>query len=184
MELLTASLSSYSFRLVDILFVAVVIYGAYRGFFKGLIVEVISLFTFMLFGFLIMKLIVLGFTTAGLNSSKLLPFLVLAFMLFGLSVLLVLLGRFLSGLISFTLFGSLDALLGLVLGGFKYIFGLGLMLTLLNQVGLITESTEINQSLTYPIIMGFFQYIVEIIGVLAPSINTLLDDVRLLLKGS
>lgn len=120
-------------KVIDIVFLVFLLIGAYMGFKKGLLLEIITFFGLIIGIIAAFKLLNIGIEflqeTWGWESV-LLPYLafILIFLLvfFGIHIL----GKTLKKILDFTLLGNADNLAGALLGISKMAFGISLLLWL------------------------------------------------------
>ncbi|MDW7695525.1 CvpA family protein [Flammeovirgaceae bacterium SG7u.111] len=176
--------SSY-IRVVDLVLAFFIIWGAYKGYQKGFLVELISIVVFVAGVILIFFAIANVFMSADkaldMNSPRIAKF--------GFYVLFFVLGslalnkmtRAIQNKIDYSIFDSFDNFAAMVLGGLKYAVFLSIFLGLLDAAGLrlpkdITDDTKI-----YPMLLDFQIWLVETGKILSPSIGELYDDIRAML---
>jgi membrane protein required for colicin V production len=172
-----ASLPTASFKLVDLFIFIILVLGAYRGFQKGLLVEVVSTAAFIVALLIIFKLVQMGFEFAGITSKA------GSFFMFLLLFILLMIGvNWLGGLLkkvlSYTLFDSFDNILGLALGVFKYAIAIAILFRLLTYAQLIDSQSEINNTIFYPYLMAFLDYVIELVSILSPFVRDLAEDIQ------
>lgn len=130
-----------------ILFLLIV--GAYKGYKKGLIVEIISLFVFILLLVLIFKGLQVGHDWANLSKSVSFTSFLLCFVLIALAVSW--LGKLLKNTVKKVLFEGFDNMLGAVFGIFKYAVAMAILLQLFTYIG-ITNANKLSNSKFYPLL--------------------------------
>jgi membrane protein required for colicin V production len=156
--------------LIDVLFVLLIVIGAIRGFFKGLIVAVFSLLAYVIGLAAAMKF-------SHLAAEKLQPLIpisprwlpFIAFLL--VLTIVVLLVRWmailLQKLVEGLMFGWVNRLGGMLFYCVLYITIYSILLFYLVKMHLIAEDTW-RQSLTYPYISGMAPKIIGWLGLLVP----------------
>ncbi len=142
---------------IDIIILVPVVIGAFFGYRKGLLIEIISFAALIVAIFLGYKLIDFGavFLAQYLEGMLFL----LPYLSFFLIFLLVFIGLKLTGkivkyIIDLTLLGSLDNIAGMIFGAIKWTFIVGTLLHLEQYVHVIPESIKEGAQI-YPIIMKF-----------------------------
>ncbi len=108
---------------VDIILLLPLLYGAYKGFSKGLIIEIATLLGLVLGVFIAIKYS--GYTEEFLRdflniSSKYLSYIALGITFLVVVILIYLLGKMLTKLVDMVSLGLVNKLLGTVLGAAKY----------------------------------------------------------------
>ena len=165
--------SSY-IRVVDIVLAFFILWGAYKGYQKGFIVEFISILVFI-FGILIIffaitYLFVSADKAVG-KSPKLAKFLFFIFFYVIGSLSLNKLGRVLQGKLDYSVFDSLDNFASMLLGGAKYAVFLSIFLGILDAAGLRLSDEIIADTKLYPMLLNLQVWLVEVGKTLAPSIG-------------
>ncbi len=144
-------LSCTIMNIIDILIIFLLIYGGYSGFREGLIVQIFSLIGIVLSLWLGAKYCTDAAEMLHLSGdySKLFGFLIATVVIL---IAIAFAGRALRQLITFTGMGSIDVLLGVLLGVVKFTLVLSLVFTALNlanQKYEMFETAEIKQSKLY-----------------------------------
>lgn len=153
-------------NLTDIVLIVILLIGAFKGFQKGFILEVISFFAFFLAVYGGFKLLDFGITVLEPYQENLGSFLPVAAFLFVFVVILVVLtiaGRIFKKIIDFTLLGSFDSVAGAVIGILKT----ALFLSIINWV-------FIKMGFDFPHRLGEGSFLYGYIALLAPKIAQLL----------
>jgi membrane protein required for colicin V production len=110
-------------RILDILLLVLLVWGGYSGFKKGLILEIFSIGALVLAALGSMRLLdgTIGLCTKWYHDqSGLLPYVAFVSLFVIILVTITWVGRFFKALIKPTLLGSLDRILGSILGIFKW----------------------------------------------------------------
>lgn len=171
---------------IDIILLVPLIFGAYQGFKKGFLLEVIAILAFVLAivgGF---KLLHIGMDMLNDNfniSGKLLPY--IAFVIIFLAIILGinLLGKALKKIIDLTLLGTVDNLAGLVVSVFKWAFGLSIILWLTDSFGVALPEKWTEDALLYPLILPLAPKVVDLLSGFMPFAHDLFDMIKELLQG-
>lgn len=171
---------------IDIILLVPLIFGAYQGFKKGFLLEVIAILAFVLAivgGF---KLLHIGMDMLNDNfniSGKLLPY--IAFVIIFLAIILGinLLGKALKKIIDLTLLGTVDNLAGLIVSVFKWAFGLSIILWLTDSFGVTLPEKWTEDALLYPLILPLAPKVVDQLSGFMPFAHDLFDMIKELLQG-
>lgn len=170
---------------LDIILLIPLIYGAYRGFRKGFLLEVIAILAFIfaiIGGF---KLLHLGmdFLNEYFNiSGALLPY-VAFILIFILIILLInLLGKLLKKVLDLTLLGAVDNMAGAILSVIKWAFGLSIVLWLSTTFGLYLPEEWTVGSFLYPYILPFAPEAVGFFTGVVPFAHDLFDMIKEMLE--
>lgn len=171
---------------LDIILLAPIIFGAYQGYKKGFVLEVIAIASFILAiigGFKLMHL--------GMNlldqyfdiSGELLPY--VSFILIFIAIILAvnLIGKIFKKIIDLTLLGSIDNLAGAVLSAVKWAFGISILLWLSSSFGVEPSEDWTSESLLYANFLSFAPAVVDYVTMLIPYTHDLFDQIQELLSG-
>ncbi len=178
----------YSFKIGDVILLLLLGFGAYQGYLKGIIVELLSLFVLIFIVYWVMTGTYLGFSTLDQNdmvgkfSKTTTPFLTFLVITILLALLMEFLGNLGRKFLRFTLFGSADSFLGSIFSLIKYCFVVGLIMTLCIDIGLFSDTEIREKSLLMPLVMDVFTYIVAVLSGIGVEIKELLDGISALLK--
>jgi membrane protein required for colicin V production len=138
---------------LDLFIVALLLFGAYRGYKNGFLMGLISLIAIVLGIFGGFKLMGEGmvYLQREFNADKsVLPYLsfLLIFVLIVLAVNLV--GKIIKSSINKTILGTLDEAMGAILGVFKWLFMLSVVLWILDSLEINPGSEWTEGSVLYP----------------------------------
>ncbi|WP_291724762.1 CvpA family protein [Bernardetia sp.] len=178
----------YSFKVGDVILLLLLGFGAYQGYLKGIIVELLSLFLLIFIVYWVMTGTYLGFNSIQNNdgissfSRTTTPFLTFFIITILLALLMELLANLGRRFLRFTLFGSADSFLGGVFSLIKYCFVIGLIMVLCVDIGLFTEKEIRDKSLLMPLVMDVFSYIVYVLDGIGVDIKPLLEGIQNLLR--
>jgi membrane protein required for colicin V production len=123
------------------------IWSAYKGYKKGLIVEIISLFVFIVLLILVFKALQMGHDWAEFSKSFSFGSFLLFFAL--IAVLVSWIGKLLKKVINKVLFEGFDNILGAIFSIFKYSVAMAILLQLFTHVGVI-KPEKLTVSKFYP----------------------------------
>jgi membrane protein required for colicin V production len=151
-------------------------WGAYKGYKKGLIVEIISLLIFILLLIIIFKTLQTGIDWAeglpkGVSFSSFLIFFILA------SLLVSWIGKLLKGIINKVLFEGFDNILGGIFGVFKYAVAIAILLQLFTHVGAIKPQT-LQHSVFYPFLIRASEIASEGLSRLMPQFQEMVQAIQ------
>ncbi|AFM05980.1 Colicin V production protein [Bernardetia litoralis DSM 6794] len=178
----------YSFKIGDVILLFLLSFGAYQGYLKGIVVELLSLFLLIFIIYWVMTGTYLGFSTLDQNdmvgkfSKTTTPFLTFLIITILLSLLMEFLGNLGRKFLKFTLFGSADSFIGGIFSLIKYCFVVGLVMTLCIDIGLFGEGEIREKSLLMPLVMDIFHYIVIVLDGIGVDIYKLLIGIQSLLE--
>ena len=177
-------LSSY-IRVIDIILGFIILWGAYKGFRKGFVLELISTFIFvvgvLLFFVFFAKVFEATETFIG-QVPKFSVFSLYLFLYLAGGVGLNWLGRFLQKKIDYSILDEIDNTMAFILGGLKYASMLALLLGLFDAAGLNLPEDVTKDSYIYPNLLKFQDWLVEVGQVLAPTIGDAAETVSKILE--
>jgi membrane protein required for colicin V production len=161
---------------VDIVLLAILLFGGYRGFKKGLILEffsIASLFIAIIVSTKLLDRFVNLYIQCYGESGALVPYILFMVLFIFLILIVTFVGNLFRKLIHLTILGSLDKLMGAVLGIFKWAFLLSSLLwfTELLHLPLANRSTE--HSLLLPIIQALAPKCMHLFPHWLPKLTTL-----------
>ena len=143
-------------------------FGAYKGFKKGFLMETANTLAFLLAiigGFQLlqwgMDLLYEHFEIHG----NLLPYVSFITIFIGIILLVNIIGRILKKVVHMILLGSLDTFAGGVIGLLKWTFGISVMLWLSTKIGLLVPTEYINDSMLYPYIAPIAPMVMEYVTI-------------------
>ncbi len=172
---------------LDLIILAPILFGAYQGYKKGFVLEVIAILSFILAIIGGFKLMHWGMDTLDVYfdiSGDLLPYIsfIVIFILIILAVNLI--GKGFKKIIDLTLLGSLDNLAGAMLAILKWAFGISILLWLSASFGLELDASWTAGSFLYEKIISFAPALVEYVTMVIPFTHDLFDHIQQLLSGN
>ncbi len=151
-------------------------WGAYKGYKKGLIVEIISLFIFIVLLIIVFKFLQLGNDWAsGLPQGVSFGSFLVFFALTALAVSWI--GKLLKSIINAVLFKGFDSVLGAVFGVFKYAVAIAILLQLFTHVGVIKPSS-LSNSVFYPFLTRSAEIASEFISRIFPQFQEMIAAIQ------
>jgi membrane protein required for colicin V production len=142
---------------LDIFLLLPILWGAYTGYERGILIEIISVVAFVVS-------IILGFRLWGsavdwlspyLSSQvtqRLLPYVGFSMIFFPIIFLINKLGWTLRRSIRYTIFGSFDSMAGAIVGSFTWAFGLSVFLWLATSFGVKIKPDSSKTYYVYPVV--------------------------------
>lgn len=161
---------------IDLLLLIPIVLGAYNGFKRGLLVEVIGIVAFVL-------AIVFGFRFLGLSmdfvsqfigkdiSGRMLPYLSFLLIFFPTVFAINKVGWIFRKALRLTFLGTLDGLAGAAMGGILWFFGLSVLLWIASAIGVGFPDKYIEESEVYPVLKNFAPNLVAKIAQHLPSLG-------------
>ena len=166
--------------IVDWVLVAILAFGAIKGYMHGFVVEVFSFFGFFV-GLIIALQLTIPVTVRFFSDSEyfdivaILVFIVL-FVLLGLAIKMG--ARFIKNVLDMTIFGMVDNLIGAVTGIVKWAFLISAVLWVLNSVGVTFEKGLASDSIILPYLLDFSPVVFGWIAGFIPFVQDLIDTMK------
>ncbi len=153
-------------NLLDLLFILPLLYGAYSGYHKGLLIELIGIA-----GFIVAIIVGFKFLGIGMNvispiigeamANRFLPYLSFTLIFFPTILLLNKFGWMLRRVLRFTILGTIDGFAGALLGIFTWLFGMSTCFWLLSTMDVKLPKKLTDESLSYPFVRNFAPKIIS-----------------------
>lgn len=161
----------------DIIILIILAVGAYSGFKKGLILEIISILAFILAiigGFKLLHIGMEYLARAYDGFGSLLPF--VAFVLLFVLILVVvnLVGKILKKIIDWTPLGVLDNFAGALIGIAKWALGISIFLWVMSSLQINFPEFATRNSVIMPYVSNFASQVGVFISSIFPSFNSFL----------
>ena len=168
-------------KLLDILLLVPILWGAVNGYKKGLLIEIIGIAAFV-------AALVLGFKFLGLGMEliephtsaalvrRALPFLGFAVIFFPTIFLINQFGYWLRRTLKMTLLGTMDSLAGFAVGIFTWTFGLSVAFWLMTSLGIKVPDHRTDDTYLYPLIVPIAPVIISKAVELLPAGHRLIKD--------
>jgi len=158
-------------KIIDLIFLLIILVGAYRGFKKGLLIEILTLFALLIAIISGMKLTHAGvsyFSESNPDSEKWLPFAVFLLIFLLVFIGIFYLGKILKNILDYTLIGDFDSWVGAVVGALKVAFGISLLLWLVHYAKIDIPKSYTSDSIIYPHLIHFAPEVVKYVSYLIP----------------
>lgn len=167
--------------IIDIIILIPVCFGAFQGFRKGLLMEIITLVAFILATVLSFKLLHQAMELLSPyigKNTNVLP--VLSFILvFVLVIYLIhIIGKALKGILDVTLLGTVDNLAGAFVGALKWAFGFSVLLWLMDSATIGLPEDFIDGSIVYPYFVAYGPLLIEWFSILIPYAKELVNAIK------
>tara|TARA_R110000737_G_scaffold236920_1_gene249310 strand:+ start:1040 stop:1612 length:573 start_codon:yes stop_codon:yes gene_type:complete len=161
-------------RVIDIVILIILVLGAFRGFQKGLLLEIVGLFAFILgiIGGFQFTPLVAGFLDGYFTKVPgLIPVIsfIIVFVVIVLAVNLI--GLALKKTIDLTLLGSFDDLAGSLAGILKWALALSFLLWLLTFFGFQLADEYVEGAKIYPFVVSLAPWMIDTISVVLPFVK-------------
>lgn len=166
---------------LDLILLAPLAYGAYNGFKKGFILEIISIVSFILA--VIGSFALLQWGIDLLNqyfdiNSQLLPYVAFILIFIGIVIVVNLIGKLFKKIIDFTLLGPVDKMAGAIVSLLKWAFGLSIMIWLTDSFGITLIDPWTEGSAIYPYLLTFAPIVVDAFSSLLPFAQDLFESIK------
>ncbi len=175
--------SSY-IRVIDIVLGAAIVWGGYKGYKKGFLLEILSIFIFVLGVVLLFFLLAKTFvsTEEYVDVPKSTTFgIYIVIYLVGAAVLNSL-GKKLQDKIDYSILDDFDNFAGMLVGALKHAIFLSIFIWLFDAVGLSLPPEITQDSLLYPRLLSFQEWLVDVGATIAPSIGETAREIQTLLR--
>ncbi|MTI31313.1 CvpA family protein [Xanthovirga aplysinae] len=171
-------------KTLDIILMIPLLFGAYRGFSKGLLLEIIGLIAFVLAIIIGIRFLNVGIEFLISQFGQLntyLPYIAFLLLFIGTLLLINLLGRGIKKVLDMTLLGKVDNLAGALVGVFKWAFLISLILWVSASVGILIPKNLQENTIIYPFIADFAPLTVKKLEGLLPYAKGMIEMVSDLL---
>lgn len=175
-------------KFLDILILIPLLYGAYNGYRKGLLIEIIAIVAFVVamivgFKFLSFGIELLAPYISLELARKILPWLGFSVLFFPTVFLINQMGFSLRRMMRTTLLGSFDSLAGATVGIFTWVFGISVMFWLLSWMGIKMPVRQTQETYLYPLVVPLAPKIMAVTSEWIPMGNKLLEQSREYISG-
>lgn len=157
--------------LFDLLILLVLAIGGYFGYRKGFLIEIISILAFVIATMTAFKLLhtTINFFKNHFDSGSMAPAVAFITVFVGVFFLIFTLGKFLTNMLRYTLFGSVDKFAGAVVGVVKYAFAISVIFWLLHAAGLDKiYLAQTKGAIIYPYILEFARTFISWVSYIIP----------------
>jgi membrane protein required for colicin V production len=172
-----------SIKVFDILLLIALVIGGYKGYKRGVIIEILSTFSFILAFVISLKLlekIIHLIESWGYDLGTIANYIAFALIFISTSISLIMISKLFKHAIKFTLIGSLDAFLGTLLGIFKWGFFISTFIWLTKTIGLNLPEKYIEDTSLFPIIKAIFPWCLKFLCQSLPSLFRAINKTDLL----
>lgn len=172
-------------NILDVIILVPLIWGAYIGYQKGLLIEMISVVVVIIAIILSFKLLTKGVSIiSGYIKSVPSALPIISFIVLFVVILLILslLGKALKGLLHKTIFKEFDKVLGAALGLFKFAFILSNVLWIIEKSESVFGKNIVTQSVLFPFVKPIAQHVYTGISWVFPFVKEILMNLAVYLK--
>jgi membrane protein required for colicin V production len=142
---------------IDIIILIPLLYGAFKGYRRGFIVEIVSIAAFVISVLIAFKFLnestglVSKYITNPL-TARLIPYISFAILFLPIVFLINKLGWLLRSSTKASLLGNFDSIIGATVGLLTWAFGVSIVFWLISSVGIKISENQTGKSIIYPII--------------------------------
>jgi membrane protein required for colicin V production len=155
--------------IIDFVIIIFLGVGAYKGYKDGLLVTLISFLAFIIGILSAFKLLDTGMKyLSGYISGKLLPFVTFVLIFILVYIIILYLAKFLKSVLDYTLFGKFDAIVGALLGIIAMMFGISLLIWLIDVIRMKDLLVFFRGSFFYPKLVDFAPLVVRWVSYVIP----------------
>lgn len=174
--------------LLDILIVLPLLFGAWKGFSKGFIMEVTLLlaFVFGIVGSFALLDAFLNFIKPyfGDEMSPYIPYIGFLLLFIGIVVGVYCLGKVIQKTFRALMLGPFDRIAGALLGTMKWLFGLSVLLWLTTEMGIIIPKDAAEEAVLYPILKKVAPVVIDYSSGILPFARGLIESINELLASA
>lgn len=160
------------------------VFGAFLGFKKGLLLEIVGVLAFILAiigGFKLMETGMVYLSEYFEDFGQLLPFISFLIIFLAIILLINMLGKLLKKMIDMTLLGGFDKFGGAILGLVKWAIGVSILLWLVNNFGIELPGQE-EELVLYPFLTELGPKLIASLDVVLPFAQDMLESIKALLS--
>ena len=165
---------------LDIILLIPLAFGGYLGYKKGLLLELIGIIALVLAiigSFKLLNDAIRLLSKYIPEYSSFVPFIAFLGLFIIILILISLLGRFLKKIIDLTILGSLDNLLGTILGIFKWAFLISLLIWLFTQINVRIPESLTQDSFLYSKIERIAPIVGDFIASIFPFAENIFESI-------
>ncbi|NRA49174.1 MAG: CvpA family protein [Phaeodactylibacter sp.] len=166
---------------VDIVLGLMIAYGAYKGYRKGLLIEIIgtvSLVLALFAGFALLDLVVSILSQYIEGADLFLPYIAFFAIFFGMIWLLRKVGWQVRKAVRYTLIGSFDTVAGGIVGALKVLFSISTILWIINLLGIQVPAQHTQDSFLYPIAVRIGPKAVRVASSVFPFLRDWIEEIK------
>ncbi|NDK54751.1 CvpA family protein [Pontibacter fetidus] len=158
-----------------------ILFGAFMGYRKGLLFELVSLLALVvaILGGLKLLNVALPVVRDFVGDvGGVLPYLTFLIVFIGIILLVYMLGFILKKVLDITPFGFFDNVLGAILGALKWCCAISLLLYVSDMAGISITPETASESIVYPVVLKATPYALGILGYVLPFVKTLISSLK------
>ena len=161
---------------VDIVLLLLLVLGAYKGYTKGLLLEIIGIIAFfvaLIAGFQLLQWAMNLLSTQLDISESLLPYIAFLLLFAAIVIGINLLGRALKKILDMTFFGTFDNLIGALVGLMKWALALSVLIWLINTLEIKLPDEVVADSFVYAVLEPFAPQVFSMMGDIVPAVKSM-----------
>jgi membrane protein required for colicin V production len=153
-------------QIVDLIILLPLLFGAFKGYKRGFIIEIVSIAAFIISVLLAFKFMseASGFLSKYISNpltNRLMPYIGFAVLFFPIIFFINKLGWLMRSSTKASLFGSFDSLIGATVGILTWAFGISIIFWLVGSLGIKIAENQVDKSILLPIIEPIAPRIIE-----------------------
>jgi membrane protein required for colicin V production len=168
-------------QLLDVFILVPVVWGIYKGYTQGLVVEIVGtvgLVLAVLAGFMLLDLgVEIAAPFAG-ELAPLLPYIIFIVIFIGVVLAVRRLGYAIRENIRYTLLGSFDSIAGAVVGLLKVAFAVSTIIWIIQTAGIEVPVKYTRDTLVYPVLAEMGPKSVKMLSMIFPFIKQLVESIK------
>ena len=167
--------------IVDVIILLLLLLGAYKGYTKGMLLEIIGILAFLIalvVGFKLLHWAMHLLNEQDVINESLLPYIAFLLLFAAIVIGINLLGKALKKVLDMTFFGTFDNLAGAIIGLFKWALGISVLIWLLSSLEVQLPPDSLTGSRVYPLLQPFAPKVFDTLGEVLPTAESLLQQVQ------
>ena len=172
---------------LDIILLIFLAYGAFRGFRKGLVMEIVTILALIIGIIGAFKLLHQGMAFLDKHfeiGGTILPYVSFIIIFIIIVILINVLGKSVKKVLDMTLLGSFDNMVGAIIGMLKWAFAISVIIWLSNAVSLTFPDDWVSGSFLYPLIEPVAPITFDFLAYIFPFLKGLVDNIGELLQSN
>lgn len=160
---------------IDIILLLLLVLGAYKGYTKGLLLEIIGIIAFfvaLIAGFQLLQWATDLLSTQVDISESLLPYIAFLLLFAAIVIGINLLGKALKKILDMTFFGTFDNFIGALVGLLKWALALSVLIWLFNTLEIRVPDEVMADSFVYPVLEPFAPQVFGWIEGVLPAVKS------------
>jgi membrane protein required for colicin V production len=166
---------------IDIVILLLLLLGAYKGFSKGLLLEVIGILAFfvaLVAGFKLLHWAMKLLSEHVSISESFLPYAAFLLLFAAIVIGINLMGKALKRVLDMTFMGTFDNLAGAIIGLFKWALAISIFIWLIDSLKVDLPSDALADSYVYPLLQPFAPKVFSSLGDVLPTAQSLFQPVQ------